>query len=168
MDEKGKERWLLFLIFMIVLGSRLYFVLQTPYFNDDGYLNYRLVEHISQTGKPLIYDPLSYNGRDLVYSPVFHYILAIFNLFLPLDIVFKIIPSIFISLLVFVVYRLAYLLVEDRNLSIFASLLSGFVPIVFVGTLNKISVYTLVLPLVFYLLYRFLRKKLKQKKMQEK
>lgn len=138
---------------MIVLGSRLYFIFQTPHFNDAGYLNYRLVEHISDTGMPLMHDELSYNGRELLYSPVFHYILAFFDLFLPLDFVLKVIPSIFISLLVFVVYGLSYTLVNDKNLAMFVSLLSGFVPIVFVDTLNKISVYTLVLPVVFYLIY---------------
>ncbi|MAG52990.1 MAG: hypothetical protein CMH62_03440 [Nanoarchaeota archaeon] len=157
MKEKNKKLFILFLIFLIVLGTRLYFAFQTPQFNDDGYLNYRLVEHISETGKPLFYDQLSYNGRDLLYSPVYHYVLAFFDLFLPLDFVLKFLPNFFISLLVFVVFGLTNLLVKDRNLSMFVSLLSGFVPIVFVEALNNISVYSLVLPLVFYLLYLFIK-----------
>ncbi len=157
MKEKYKENLILVLIFLLVLASRLYFVFQTPYFNNDGYLNYGLVSHISETGKPLLFDQLSYNGRDLLYSPLFHYILAFFDLFLPLDFVLKVIPSIFISLLVFVVYSLSFIFVKDKNLSLFIALLSGFVPIVFIKTLNNISVYTLVLPLTFYLLYLLIK-----------
>jgi len=156
MKKISKEKFVLFLIFLIVLGSRLYFVFQTPYFNDEGYLNYRLVEHISETGKPLFFDQLSYNGRDLLYSPVFHYSLAFFNLFLPFEFVLKVLPNIFISLLVFVVYGLVNLLVREKNLALFVSLLSGFVPIAFVETLNNVSIYSIVLPLVFYLLYLFI------------
>ncbi|MBU2639217.1 MAG: hypothetical protein KKG75_00755 [Nanoarchaeota archaeon] len=159
MKEENKERWVLFLIFLVVLGSRLYFVFQTPYFNDEAYLDYRIITNIAETGKPFFYDSLSYNGRDLLYSPVFHYILAFFNLLLPLNFVLKVIPSIFISLLVFVVYWLSSLLVKEKNLALFASLLSGFIPIIFINTLNNISVYTLVLPLTFYLLYLLLKVK---------
>ena len=157
MKKINNENLILFLIFLIVLGSRLYFAFQTPFFNDEAYLNYRLVHHISETGEPLSHDILSYNGREIVTSPVFHYILAFFGLFMPLDLALKIIPNIFISLLVFVIFRLSYALVEEKNLSLLLALLSGFVPVVFSETLNNISVYSLVLPLVFYLLYLFIK-----------
>jgi len=157
MVKINKEWTVLFLIFLIVLGSRLYFAFQTPFFNDEAYLNYRLIHHISDTGKPLNYDMLSYNGRDVIISPVFHYILAFFGFFMPLDLALKLIPNIFISLLVFLVYRLSYALIEEKNLSMLLALLSGFVPIVFSETLNNISIYSLVLPLVFYLLYLLIK-----------
>ena len=157
MKEKNKEKFVLFIIFLLVLGSRLYFAFGTPYFSDDGYLNYRLVDSISDDGKPMFYDQLSYNGRERLYSPLFHYGLAFFDLFLPLDFVLKVIPSIFFSLLVFVVYKLSNVLVKDRNLALFSSLLSGFIPIVFINTLNSVSVYSIVVPLVFYLLYLLIK-----------
>ena len=157
MKKINKESMVLFLIFLIVLSSRLYFAFQTPFFNDEAYFNYRLVHHISETGKPLNHDILSYNGREIVTSPVFHYILTFFGFFMPLDLALKLIPNIFISLSVFVVYRLSSVLVEEKNLSLLLALLSGFVPVVFSETLNNISVYSLVLPLVFYLLYLFIK-----------
>jgi 4-amino-4-deoxy-L-arabinose transferase-like glycosyltransferase len=154
---RKKIKWILILIFLIILACRLYFVFQTPYFNDEGYLDYRLVQEISETGKPLFYDELSYDGRSLLYSPAYHYILAFFDIFLPLEFVLKVIPNFFISLLVFVVFNLVNVLVRNQNIALFAALLSGFVPILFVEILNNISVYSLVVPLVFYLLYLFIQ-----------
>lgn len=154
---KINKKLLLFLIFLLVIATRFYFIFQTDYFHNDAYLNKRYIDNIAETGKPIFYDELSYNGRDVLYSPVFHYILAFFNMFLPNDLALKIIPTIFLSLLVFVVYFSAKRLTNDKNLSIFVALMSGFIPIVFAETLNKISIYSLILPILFYLIYLFMK-----------
>ncbi len=152
----NKKKLILFFIFLLVIITRFYFIFQTPYFHNDSYLNKRYVDNILKEGKPIFYDKLSYNGRDVVYSPVFHYVLAFFGGFVPGDLSFKIMPSIFLSLLVFVVYLLANKITNEENLSIFIALASGFIPVVFAGTLNRISVYSLILPISFYLLYVFM------------
>jgi 4-amino-4-deoxy-L-arabinose transferase-like glycosyltransferase len=144
------------LIFLIILVARLYFVFQTPHFENEGYLVKRFVENILETGNPVIYDQLSYNGREVLYSPLYFYVLALFGLILGSTLALKLIPSIFISLLVFIVYGLSKKLVNNDNLAMFIALMSGFIPIVFTETLANASIYTLVIPVMFYLVYLFM------------
>ena len=94
-----KEYIWLALIFSLVLGMRLYFAFQAPYFSEDAYFNIRQVEHIRETGLPLFKDDLSYSGRNFLFQPFFQYILAFFNLFMPLNLVCKLLPNIFASCL---------------------------------------------------------------------
>ena len=93
----------LFLIFLLIVLTRFYFVFQTDYFHNDAYLSKRYIENIAETGKPIFYDTLSYNGRDVLYSPVFYYIMAFFKGIFG-DLALKLIPGLFLSLLVFIVY----------------------------------------------------------------
>jgi len=146
---------ILALIFLLVLLIRIYFIFQAPYFDNSGYLVKRYTENILENGKPVLFDQLSYNGRETLYSPLWHYILAFFSLFLG-EIAFKLMPNIFISLLVFVIYLLSKKIIDNDELAFFIALMSGVVPIIFVNTLISISVYSLVIPLMFYLLYLFM------------
>lgn len=154
---KINKKSVLFFIFLFVLLVKLYFVFQSPYFHRDAYLNRRYVENILNSGEHLRYDELSYNGREIVYSPMYHYILAFFSLIFPIDYVLKILPAIFSSLVVFVVYFLVKEIVEDEKVALFMALSSGFVPIFFVKTLNNISIFSLALPVLFYLVYLLIR-----------
>jgi len=117
------------------------------------YFNLRQIEHISETGKPLFNDPLSYGGRTFIFLPLFHYILAFFNLFLPIHLVGKIIPNIFASSLVFVVYLLSLYATRNKNISLFTSFISIFIPIYITETINTVSVLSLALPLLFLMVY---------------
>ena len=73
-----KKKTILIFIFLLVLITRLYFVFQTDYFHNDAYLNKRYINNIIEEGKPIFNDKLSYNGREVLYSPVFHYIIINF------------------------------------------------------------------------------------------
>jgi len=148
-----KEYILLALIFGLVLGIRLYFAFQTPYFSHDAYFNIRQVEHIRETGLPLFKDDLSYSGRNFLFQPFFQYILAFFNLFMPLSLVCKLLPNIFASCLIFVVYLIAKEITNSKGAALFSSFISGFIPIFFAETVNSVSVYSLVIPLMFFLIY---------------
>ena len=145
----------LFLIFLLIVLTRFYFVFQTDYFHNDSYLSKRYIDNIAETGKPIFYDTLSYNGRDVLYSPVFYYIMAFFKGIFG-DLALKLIPGLFLSLLVFIVYFSAKKLTNDNNLSLFVALMSGFIPIIFAETMNKISIYSLILPILFCLAYLFM------------
>lgn len=146
----------LFFIFLLVLGLRLYFAFSTPYFSsDDAYFNLRQIENIKQTGLPLFKDNLSYSGNQFLFSPIFHYIIAFFALFMPLTIAAKLIPNIFAASSVFFVYLIATRITKDKGVSIFIAFISGFVPIFF-ANLNNISIYSLVFPLILLLLYLFM------------
>jgi len=152
------ETWMLIAIFSLVFLVRLVFTLQMPAFSDDSsFIIQRYTEHISQEGIPLIQDPLSYGGRSVLYSPFLNYLLWILDFFLPSFVVFKILPQLFISSLVILVYFIAKEVNTNETLALLAALLSGFIPIIFVKTLNSISVYSLMIPLLFYLIYIMIR-----------
>ncbi len=148
------SKLLLFLIFMAVLGIRLYFALSIPYFtSDDSYFHLRQIEHIRETGKPLFDDTLSYSGRVFIFSPVFHYIVAFFSLFMPVTLAAKILPNIFASFLVFFIYLIAKKITMNANVALFTAFLSGFVPVFFAETTTQLTPLSLVVPLIFLLVY---------------
>ena len=81
---------ILILIFILTLSFRLYLAFQTPNYDYDAYFNIKQIDEITNTGVPSFDDPLSYGGSTFVFSPVFHYLLAFFNLIFPSILVFKI------------------------------------------------------------------------------
>ena len=146
---------ILIAVFLLALFARLYFSFQTPYLDNPGYLIKRYTENILDTGRPLFYDQLSYNGREVLYSPLWHYILSVFSIVFG-NAALKLIPAIFSSLLVFVVYLLSKKIVDNDELALFIALMSGFIPVVFINSLISASVYSLAIPIMFYLIYLFM------------
>lgn len=154
-----KKYWgvLLLLVFLFVLASRLYFAFSVPYFSSDAaYFNIRQIENIRHAGFPLFDDSLSYGGNTFVFSPVFHYIVAFFSLFMPVSFAAKIFPNFFASLTVFFVYLIVKRATKSSGIGVLAGFISGFVPIFFAG-MNDVSVYSFVIPLFFLLIYLFMR-----------
>ncbi|MCX6707923.1 MAG: glycosyltransferase family 39 protein, partial [Candidatus Woesearchaeota archaeon] len=159
-----KSYYILGLIFILTIATRLILAFQTPYFTgDDSYFSLRQVEHISSTGVPIYQDNLSYGGREQVFLPFFYYFLSFFDLFMPINLVGKIIPNILLSLMVIIVYLISKEISKDDDASLFSSFISGFIPIFFKETVNTISVYSLVFPLMLMTIYFFL--KIKDKNM---
>lgn len=149
-----KEKIILFAIFALVLASRLFFVFQTPYLSSDtAYYNVRHIEHISENFKPIIFDDMSYGGRYILDSHLFHYFLAGLGTVLPDVAIYKIIPELLFSLLVFIIYALAKKITESSTASLFAAFMSGFIPILISESLNNLSVYSILFPLMFYHIY---------------
>jgi len=157
---KINKNHLLVLIFLAVFMFNLYISFSFNYFFDStSYFNLRVIEHIANTGLPLLHDPLGYSGIDLVIPQLFHYLVGIF-FFIPFY--FKIIPALFASSIIFVVYLLSKEITKNENVSLLTAFLSGFVPIYFIRTVNNISVYSLMVPLMFLLFYFLI--KIEQKK----
>lgn len=146
---------MLTLIFFIVLFFRLYFAFQSPYFTNDSYFNLREISSIKQNFVPFFYDSL--NEKGVVFVPGFHYLMALFSFFLPGSIALKVLPNVFASLLVFVVYLICFELTGDRSASLLSSFVSGFVPVFVYKTVNSVSPYSIVVPLMFLALYSFMR-----------
>jgi len=152
-----KTKPLLILLFILVFGIRLYIAFQTPYFSDEkAYFTYRQVENILATGTPIFQDTLSFEGKELVFSPVYQYIIAFFSLFMPISFALKLIPNLFAASLVLIVYALALKISKSKPAAIFSSFLAGFVPVFFSTTLNSASAFTLALPLSLLALFYFL------------
>jgi len=148
-----KHKKILILIFIITLAFRLYFAFQTPNYDYDAYFNIKQISHITDTGLPLFTDLLSYGGRTLIFSPIFHYLIAVFNFLIPSILVFKILPNLFASSLIFIIYLIAKKLTNNINIALLTSFVSAFIPIYITETLNSISAYSLAIPLIFLAIY---------------
>ncbi len=148
------EKIFLVLIFLAVFISQIFFIARTGYLSGDkAYFNQRYVEYIIEHKKPMTFDDLSFGGKEVIEAPFFYYVLAFFGLFLPLTLVLKIIPLIFMSSIVLIAYLITKEITENVKARLFATFLTGFVPIYFVSTLNQVSVYSLLIPLMFLMVY---------------
>ena len=154
MKQRKYTYWLLG-IFFFTVGIRLIISFTIPNFTYDSYFHLRQIEHISATGLPLYNDPLSYGGRQHIFLPVFHYVMAFFNVFIPLEIAAKIIPNILFALLTILAYLIAKRTTNDEPAALLSALIAGFLPILF--TPNSLDPAALFFPLVFLNIYAFLR-----------
>jgi hypothetical protein len=144
-------------VFLLVLAVRLFAAFQTPYYSsDESYLHVRAVESILE-GKLPWNDPLGYGGRTLIISPLFDAILALFSLMMPIDLVLKIIPNIFSSLLVIPAFLISYKITKITWISLSSALLASLVPAFFSNTFNQVTPLTLAIPTFFFLAYAWLR-----------
>ncbi|MBU2637513.1 MAG: hypothetical protein KJ955_00920 [Nanoarchaeota archaeon] len=149
-----KEYVILFVIFLLTLNFRMILSLQADGFSSDSaYYNLRHTDYISENTQPMIYDELSYSGRYILDTHIFHYALAGLRAFLPDFFIFKILPEILFALLVFIVYAVAKTLTENSTAAMLSALISGFIPIFVSNSVNTISIYSIVLPLIFYQLF---------------
>jgi hypothetical protein len=147
--------WII-LIYVLGVFVRLFFAFQTHgFYGDESYFSLRQINNILHTGKPLYIDPLSLDHLHQ-FSPVFYYILALFGLFFPLDIVGKIIPNIFANLVVIGIYLLTLELTKNQKVSMIIAVTSTFIPIYFINTFNSITVYSLAIPLTVFALHNFI------------
>lgn len=154
----GRRAWfILGFIFLFVLVLRLLLVFETDVVNYDAYFVLRNVESIKSSGLPLFVDELSFSGRVNVFSPLYYYVLAFFSLFLPSIFVLKVIPSLFASSLVFVVFLFSFHVSRSESSALISAFAAGLVPVFFVNSLNNASIYSLVFPLFFLSLYYFLK-----------
>jgi 4-amino-4-deoxy-L-arabinose transferase-like glycosyltransferase len=151
-----KEHLILALIFILVLGVRLYIILPEKSFDYEAYDALRQAQHIKETGVPLFKDPLSYSGRTFIFPPLFYYLLAGAGFLMPLELAAKILPSLAFAALILIIYLITKHLTKNRTAALIAAFFSGFVPILFTA-LNQISVYSLSLLLIFLLSYAFMR-----------
>ncbi len=149
-----KPRHWLLLIFIVTLAVRLFLAFSQPNFTYESYFHLRQADHITTTGLPLYNDPLSYGGRELRFLPLFHYLAALFNLFLPLDIVAKILPNLLFASLTIIIYHLARRITPTKQGPLFSAFIAGFLPILF--TTNSFTPSSLFIPLVFLAIYAFL------------
>lgn len=153
MNRKSKL-WLA-LIFFSVVALRLFFAFQTEGMEYEAYSVMRQVESIHNTGLPIFKDELSYSGREQIFSPIYHYFLASFTFFIPLEIVAKVIPNILISLTVIIIFFFSLYFTKDETPSLVIAALSGIIPLFFGNTINNASIYNAVIPLFFLTAYFF-------------
>ncbi|MFA5142424.1 MAG: hypothetical protein WC471_05650 [Candidatus Woesearchaeota archaeon] len=151
-----KEYLLLFIIFCAVFGTRLYFAFQTEEFSPRGYFEERQIQHILDTGLPMIYDELSYSGRDMIVSPVYYYLMALFSAIVGIDISMRVVPNLLISLLVFIIFFIVKDITKSNFASLYSSFFVGFIPILASATLLSAPSESLAFPIIFLSLYFFM------------
>lgn len=147
------------ILFIIVAGLRITLAFAHPTLTYDGYDELRKVTHIAETGKPLLYDDLSYGGRQLVYSPLYYYILAPFTLLFDPVLVLKFLPNIFYAFVVLLIYFISQELTRNRTVSLIAATLGGLTPIMFAQYINDANPMTIALPLFLMTVYALLKLK---------
>lgn len=152
------EKYLIFLIlaFLIIAGIRIVISLQSRNFSYAGYENLYYVKYLLEHGHPFMFD-LGLGGEVLSFLPVYYYVLAFFGLFSPLWVVGKIIPNILASLIIFPTYSLVKEFSKNKKTSFFISLLVSFIPVYFVETINNVSPFSLVVPLIIFMFYFFIK-----------
>lgn len=145
---------IIFLIFIAVFGFRYYFFSQSDYFSDDSsYHVLRQAENIVETGKPLFEDNLSYSGRFFSFTPLYHYIIAIFLFFSKSILGLKILNNLFASSIVISAYFLSKNMTKSVLISSIVAILSGFTPIYLQKTLNSLNAFSLFFPLLVLLIF---------------
>jgi hypothetical protein len=156
---KPKDYWAIIgLIFILSLGLRLFFSFEAELFTgDESYFSMRQIEYITETGLPLIYDPLSYSGRIHIFSPFFYYLLAFFNLFIPITIVGKLIPNVLANCIVFGGFLITKEITKNIKVSLFIAGAITIIPIYVTETVNTITPYSLFFPLLLGIIYCFMK-----------
>jgi hypothetical protein len=143
-----------------VIALRLFIAFSSPGFSgDDAYFHLRQVGHIREHGVPLFDDPLSYGGRTYVFSPVFQYLVAAGALVMPVETAGKVIPNVFATLLMVIIYGIVSRLSKREGVALFTAIFSAFVPVWFSHTVNTLAPVTLAIPLLFFVIYAWLRAK---------
>jgi len=148
----------LIMIILATLSIRLYFALKTPEFTgDEAYFNIRQTENILETGRPLYDDPLSYSGRKYVFSPIYHYVLAGASLMMPVHTAAKILPNIFATILIYIIFLICKEITKNWRAALIAAMAAGFTPIFFSKTTNNGGVESFVAMLLFLAYYFFIK-----------
>jgi len=148
---------LLFLLFVIILSSRLILAYNTETFTYDSYGDLRQINQIRDYGFHLVNDDLSYGGRSLIVLPFFHYVIGLISIVFPLSLVLKLLPNIFVSSIVFMIYLIILRINNNKNAALFGAFVGGFTPVLFSETFTSLSPDTLLIPLIFLFLYSFMR-----------
>lgn len=152
-----KEMLAVALIFFVIFTLRLYFTLQTPEFStDDSYWVLKQIEQISESGYPQYYDAYAYEGRTYIFAPLYHYIMAFFNLIFNNVFLLKLVHNIMISLVIIPVFLISRQITKDIRASIFASFIAAFIPVLFSKTINSLDSSGLFITLLMFVVYFFL------------
>ncbi|MGM5481438.1 MAG: hypothetical protein ACQESE_03430 [Nanobdellota archaeon] len=133
--------FLLIIIVMVVLQT--YFVLQTDAPSYESFYSMRQVEHIKETGLPIINDEQSYQGRMHVSYLFFYYVLAALSLIAPGFVLFKFFGILLSVLVTFMIFLLAKHLFSKDWIALFLAVIAAFTPTLFVSQINTLVPETL-------------------------
>jgi len=146
---KLNHKQILAFIFLLTLAFRLYFAFsQQSYSSDESYFHLRLIDYIKENKLPMFYDEFSYGGQEIFYPQLFHILIAILSL---IPFALKIIPALIASSLVIIIYLIAKKITNDTKSSLLTAFLAAFIPIEIHNSVNQISIYSFIIPLILIL-----------------
>lgn len=142
---------------LLSIALRATLIFQNPALTWEAYHTLLHVQHIMETGLPLITSELAWGGAHMQTNPLFYYVIAFATIFLEAETAALWAPNILISLLPIPVYLLASQLTKNTAALISATLASAFVPILYPQTLFSATPLSLAIPLFFLTYYYFIR-----------
>ncbi|NTV23262.1 MAG: hypothetical protein HGA85_02715 [Nanoarchaeota archaeon] len=144
-------------IFLLSVIVRTMAAASSEYFTSDtSYSALRQIEHIAETGRPLINDSLSYGGRIHILMPAYYYLLSATTLVFPGILAMKLVANLLASTIIIATYLLAYKLSKNNNVALACAFLSSIIPLYIAETINDIDAIAIVLPGSIFILYLFL------------
>lgn len=156
--NKKLSKLVFILLFIFILATRLYFSVNLDYFSDDqSYFHLKHIEHFSEEKNFLVFDELSYGGREVLYPKLYHLVFALLSLGDPALV--GIISEFVIALLFVIIYLITLELTNHQWASLFSATLASFFPLLYNETFNVLSVYNLEIPIIFFSLLCFMKLK---------
>lgn len=149
--------WGLIFIVLIVATIRVGVSFEQEHVDYSAYNVLKDVREIKESASPLYFDDLSYGGRERIVNFVYAYFLSALSLFLPEELVIKVIPNVFAALVVLPVFYLSKLITKDDIISLVSALVAGFLPATFLVGVNDGSAFTLSMLLLFTAVYFFIK-----------
>lgn len=144
-----KVHYFLLLIYISSVILRLFYAVPHN-FTHEAYFHINQIINLQSNWVP--------NFSNEVYMPLFHYVLAIFSL-IQFEFMLKLIPNFIASLIIFPAYLISYEISGSRKASIVSAILTTFMPIYLISTINTLSPLALFMPLLGYTLYYFIKLK---------
>ncbi len=146
------------LLFLFILGTRLYFSVNLNYFSDDqSYFHLKHIEHLAKEKNFLVSDGLSYGGREILYPKVYSLVLALLSL--GDTALVGILSEFLIALLFVIIYLTTIELTNNQWASLFSATLASFFPLLYKETFNVLSVYNLEIIIIFFSFLCFMKLK---------
>ena len=156
MNEKTRNYQVILSIFvLLILILRLYYGFQSPNLTPDSYFEFRHIESIKETGFLLYMDSLSFSGNYHESSPLYYYFLAILSLFSPIILTAKFVNALLASLVIIPIFLITKELTNNK-IGLIISFFSGFIPLFYSVTINRISYLSLSTLLFFLSVFYFI------------
>jgi len=151
-----KTTLLLIILLVIVLLAKIIVLSGIKNPSYDSYFGMRQIEHIKQTGLPLIKDDLSYQGRTNIVDFVSYYILAFLSILIPLKFLFMF-GGIFVTLAILVlIFLISKKLYANRWIALLVTTIGGLSTVLFSSSLASLSSSSFFVLIYLGMIYAFI------------
>ncbi|MEA3398915.1 MAG: hypothetical protein U9R00_00155 [Patescibacteria group bacterium] len=118
---------------------KIWFVSQVALPSYDSFFSERQIDSIKESGKPIKFDELSYQGRIHVGNGLFYYLLAIMSVIIPSFLLFKYLAVVLGIISIILVFLITEKLFPSKWIALLTSILAALSPSLFSFSLNTVS-----------------------------